>query len=1095
MKPLSNQVIKGFLASFLAVGLLFAFSTQDAYAQEAIIEGQITNVATGEPLVGANVLIEGTTLGAATDIEGQYRISVPAAQVTGQDATIIARFVGFRAGRQTITLTADVHTLDFALRVDALRLEDIVITGLVGETERARLPFSVGRVTADDMQVQTHISAATLIQGKIAGATVVQGSGRPGAAPSFLLRGPTSIDAAGRNQEPMYIVDGIILSGSMVDLDALDIENIEVVKGAAAASRYGQRAANGVIQITTRRGHAMPDNEIRYRFRTDIGTSELEGRFNLTQAHQFLMTEDGSQFIDAEGNPCDWLDCESVVAANQRPRQLTDEQGNPIFDADGDPVMAGSTWSTFQIEEYPQTFDHVDRFFDPGMFIQNYFSAEGRSGRTNFNASISHLGEDGILPGIEGYERINFRLNLDQSVRPNLSLSGTTFISRSTDDLFTESQGNPLFNLTRMPAGSDLFARDEDGELFIRPDPHNENDNPLYELLNRQWDRQRTRLLGNLTTRYTPTDWMLLEADVSYDRMTLFDEDFYDRGYRTARPTPSVNDGMVYKRDRSEEAFNTSFTATFNQEFGSLNTRTSLRYLYEDQQWNDQWNWGSELGATGLPTLHNISGTPNVRSNQGAIRSAGYFLITNFDFDGKYIIDFLVRRDGSSLFGAEERWQNYWRAAGAYRITEEPWFDINGLDELKFRASYGTAGGRPNFSAQYETYSVLRGSMSPVSVGNRNLKPELASEIELGVELGLFDRFFLDVTYAETTVEDQILRVPLAGYSGFIHQWQNAGTLESNTLEISLDAQIVRQRDFNWSARLIYDRTRQEITQLDVPAFTYGVAGQAFDAAFYAREGEQLGTFYGFRWATDCSQIPGVSSDACANNFQTNDDGYLVYVGPGNDWTDGLWGNVGTVDGESFQWGSPVIAVEEDPITGEMTNFLPIGNTMPDYRISFSMNMDYRRLGLYFLFDAEQGFDVWNQPLQWATFQDYSGIMDQRGKPEGEQKPVAYYAALYNSLSPTNTHWVEDASYVKLRELSVHYTFSQGQLSSVGLGILRGATLRVTGRNLFTWTDYTGYDPEIGRAGGDVGSAAIARVDGYNYPNYRSYNFGIEFNF
>jgi TonB-linked SusC/RagA family outer membrane protein len=1097
---------KSVIACFGLLSVVALILPMSLDAQQVVIEGTITDSETGNPLIGANVLIQGTTIGAATDEEGRYRIPVPAARVTGDEAIIIARFIGYRAGTQSIMLSAGIHTANFSLRPDFFGLDEIIVTGVLGATERTRLPFTVGRLNIEDLQVTSHISAANLIQGKIAGATVVQGSGRPGSPPSFLLRGPTAIDAGGRSQEPLYILDGAPMTASFVDINALDIESIEVVKGAAASSLYGARAANGVIQITTRRGHSQPDNTVRYTVKTDYGVSELAGTIDLTQRHEYRMNPDGTQFIGADGNPCDWLDCLTGNRPQLAGQYLDPNSSNPAF-------QARNEWTTVQENAWPTTYDQVKTFFDPGTTVQNYISAEGRSGRTNFHTSLSHTKEEGVMTGLEGFQRFAFRLNVDQAVMPNLIASGSATVSRSTDDLFPESQGTPLFTLTRTPAGVDLMAhyrwlleQQEAGvpmttlHNYIRPDPHKENANPLYEVLTREYERIRSRMLGNFNLRYTPTDWMLIESSVSYDRFSQEDADYFPIGFITARAA-STNTGHVWKYSNASEALNASLATTFTHQIGRVNNRIQARYLWWENQFRYHSGWGYDLGVSGVPSLHATGGTVhNVRSQQEQIKHSAYSFIYSVDFDGRYIGDFLVRRDGSSLFGSDERWQNYYRTAFAWRITEEPWFNIRGLDELKARYSFGTAGGLPSFVAQYETYSVLRGILSPVTLGNTNLKPEEAAESEVGLEVGFLDRFSLELVYADTEVKQQILQVPLLGYTGFVTQWQNAGTLRSNTWEATLSTQLMRTRDFNWTARLTFDRTRQMITELHVADYTYGVSGQELDVAFYARPGERLGTFYGFKWATDCSQLPGLDAAACEANFQINDDGYLVPVGEGNTWREGfsnqLWGSTVTVDGVTYTWGLPVHAFEPDRRTGELTNFLPLGNTTPDYRIAFSMNMNYKNLGVYFLLDAEQGFDILNQARQWATFEGYSGIMDQSGKPEERKKPMGYYARLYNSLAPTNTQWVEDGSYIKLRELALTYRISRRQLASIGLGTtIQGITFRASGRNLITWTDYTGYDPEVGRSGGDVGSSAIARVDGYNYPNYRVYTFGFELNF
>jgi TonB-linked SusC/RagA family outer membrane protein len=947
------------------------------------------------------------------------------------------------------------------------------------------------------------VSAGSAIQGKVAGATVISGSGRPGAAPTILLRGPTSINASGRNQEPLYIVDGVILSSSMVDIDALDIESIEVVKGAAAASLYGSRAGSGVVQITTRRGRGIQDDQVRYTVRSEIGQSELPGRFNLAQRHAYRL--DGQNFVDVQGNRAPWLQLRAQPAlAGQR--------------AVGG--AAASNWNTVQIEQWPgQTYDHVGEFFRDGRFMQNYVSAEGRSGATNYHISFSNMDESGVLPGQEGFQRNNFRLNLDQSVRPTLQLSGSAFYSRSNQDQFPENQGNPMFNLTRMPAGVNLRGcvdapqqdctgpQDRLTRLIIEPDPQQENNNPLYELLNREFEIDRGRFLGSANVRWSPLDFMSVDANVSYDRLDYGEQDYRPKGFRDIRNTAGIRDGNLVRYNSLTEALNASATATFRRTFGDLSTRTQFRYLWEQQDFEWTNTSGFRFAVGDVPTFGNIDQeTVSASSGNQPVRSDGFFAITNFDFRDRYILDALVRNDGSSLFGPDQRRHWYYRLAGAWRLSEEEFFQIPALNEFKLRAALGTAGGRPSWAAQYETYNVAGGSVTPVTLGNRELGPEQSRELEVGVDAAFLDRFVFTVNYATTETADQILLVPQPAYTGFANRWMNAGTLESNTWELSLDARILERENFSWSGRLLFDRTRQEITELNVPAYTYGVAGQNLGTVFYARPGEALGTFYGTRIAQSCADLP---TGMDCSQFAVNNDGFLVWTGgndPNRGWGTGagganLWGTQAPADlavrGVRPMWGEPIVGECVDRTTDARSTYCPLGNTMPDYSIGVSSTVNWRGFAVYGLLESVQGFSVYNQPLQWATFQNYAGIVDQTGVPEAEQKPLGYYARLYGTsgLAPS-TRFVEDASFVKLRELSVRYRFGADQLGAIPVArAFDGATLSLSGRNLLTWSDYDGYDPEVGRGGGTTGSAALARVDGYNYPNYRTFTVGLELNF
>jgi TonB-linked SusC/RagA family outer membrane protein len=1073
-------------ALLAAVLPLFGLQPSEVRAQATgTIRGTVIQLPSGEPLPAVQVVVVGTQRGTITARDGTFQIE----GVPSGPREIRATFIGFQSQTQSVTVAAgQVTTVSFELRQSILDIEEIIVTGVAGETVRGKIPFTVDRLTQAALPVPAS-NAASMIQGKVAGAIVTASSGRPGTAPSILLRGPTSINNAGRSQDPLYIVDGVILSASVADIDALDIESIEIVKGAAAASLYGSRAANGVIQITTQRGRNVAENSVRYTFRSEYGESALPGRFNLTQRHQFE-TQNG-KFVSQGGAPCDFLQCPSVRLAGQR--RL--------------PGASASAWNTIQQEVWPgQTYDHVERFFQGGVFMSNYASIAGRSGGTNYLVSFSRQDDQGILPYHDGSVRQNFRVNLDQSVRQNLTVSATALYSRSDN---STNEGN-IFQLTRMPAGVDLLAPDPNhpDALIIKPDPFNDNINPLYTMSTSQNTQNRGRFLGSLSARWSPLEWANIDANASFDRADLNSQSFRPKGFRNIQGI--AQGGSLGRTAQRIEGINASIMGSFRRQFGDLTTLTTLRYLVEVEDSYVTTTSGSEFTADGVWTFSNI---PNDRisatSSTTTTRADGLSAGMNLDFRDRYILDGLVRQDGSSRFGPNERRSVYYRMAGAYRLTEEEWFALPNMDEFKLRYSIGTAGNTPSFTAQYETYSVSGGTITPVTLGNRNLKPEFATEQEMGVEMTMFsNRVSVDLTYANTVVKDQILQVPALAYTGFSTQWRNAGTLESNTFEASLNATLVRSRAVTWTARVLFDRTRQEITELNVPAYQGGVAGQGLENVFYYRKGEAIGTFYGFKFATSCADLP---SEVDCSQFAVNNDGFLVWKGGASSpnhgwetWQDGAntrhwWGTNApfTIRGQAVQWGTPFQAQGIDRVTGEVTTFLPLGQTTPDFSVSLANTVSWRNFAFYGLLQSVQGFYVYNQPLQWATFQSYSGIMDQSDVPEELRKPVGYYDRLYGAsgLQPSSA-FVDDASFVKLREMSVRYRMGRNTLDA--LAVTRGiesATFSVTGRNLLTWTKYDGYDPDVGASGGSAGSAALSRVDGFSYPNFRTFTFGFEVNF
>ena len=1065
--------------------------TGEVYAQNGRITGVVTQSTSSQALAGAQIHLEGTSHGIVTNQSGRFLLN----DIPPGTYTLQAVLIGHSARSMPVTVAAgQTLTLNIVLEQIAISMQEIVVTGMGGATAKAKTPFEIASVNARDIPV-VGANAVSSIQGKVAGAMVVQGSGRPGSAPAVLLRGPKSINATGRSQEPLYIVDGVILGSDIVDIGGLDIDRVEIVKGAAAASLYGSRAANGVVQITTRRGRQMADQRIRYTVRSEFGQSDLPGKFDFLQHHAWKLTPDGTMFVDNNGTPCHFLDCSSPQLAGQTAGTAT----------------AGA-WNTFATNPWPGgTYDQVGRFFEGGDWMETYVSASGRTGGTNFHASFSNTNEGGVMTSQRGFERKNFRLNLDQNIREDIQLSASAFYSRSDED----PRSGALFDLTRMLAGIDLTnclgddnkiipgsnCLDNPERLLINTNPTNvESPNPLYESVARDFSRTRGRFLGAVTASYRPLDWLELSSNVSYDRFDNEDVLHTPKGYRTIAPSNTLNNGQLDYSDTRREALNANAKVTGRFSLGSnIRNTTTLQYLYEQRETESNSTNGFNYAVTGVPSLDNIDPTSlDASSSRTPIKMDGYFVITDFDIADKYVANFLVRNDGSSLFGEEERRQWYYAVRGAWRLGEEAWFPMqDALDELKLRYAFGTAGSSPSFAAQYETYSVSAGAVSPVNLGNKLLKPEFSKEHEAGFDAAFMQgRLGISVTYAHSDTDNQILPVPLPRYSGFGTQFQNAGSLQSKTWELSLDGVLLQNDNMRWSARVLFDRTRTQITKMNVPPFNYGVAGQGLGTVFYAREGEEYGTYYGVRYATSCDDLPsGMSCDG----FTVNDDGWLVWVGGGG-LASNAWGTSSdvTVRGSPVMWGTPFRGECSDRVTGNRTLSCPVGNSLPDYNMSFSSTFTYKNLTLYGLVDAVQGFDIYNQPLQWALFRRNIGMMDQTGVPENERKPIGYYDALYtvSGLLPSNV-FVEDGSFVKLREVAVSYGVTSEQLSRLpGIGrTFSGATLRLSGRNLHTWTSYRGYDPETGSGGGNTGSAAIARVDGYQYPNFRTWRLGIELNF
>jgi TonB-linked SusC/RagA family outer membrane protein len=938
---------------------------------------------------------------------------------------------------------------DFRLAVVPLTLEAVVTTGVVDPTSGTRVPFTVGRISAEDAPVPA-TNAVETIQGKVAGVTVVP-EGQPGSGTNIRLRSPTSIN---KSNAPLIVVDGVILSqsfgGSTADLEAIDIESVEVVKGAAAASLYGSRAASGVVQIRTRRGAGIPEGRTRVTARSEVGANSLPREIEWAQHHYYMVNAAG-QYVNTAGQ---------VVDRAQR-------VAKPVYARFQDVPYAGPL------------YDQVDRFFDPGQFYKNSVNVAQNAARTNWFLSLVNTREDGVVLNSGKYEQSDVRLNLDHRLRDNLSVSFSGYHSRSHR---RELYGDTFFDLINQAPDVDLRTPDPDGTPFLyQGDPEGREENPLYVLATEDHRRRRARTQGSLEGRYSPFSWLSLDANLSYDRSDRRISFFLDQGLKT-EGFALGGPGEIRDSSGTTDALNGAASANLIGRRGPLTVRSTLRGLMERESDLITLAEGEVLAVPGVRNLENAQ-QRFTRSVLEEIRSNAYFATLGADWDGRYIVDGLVRRDGSSLFGPEERWNTYYRVSGAYRLAEESWWPWPAFSEFKLRASRGTAGGRPEFNDQFETLAFLPGGgLEKQTLGNRFLKPEHATETEIGLDAILRQRYSVQLSYARSRVVDQLIQIPLAGFYGYTSQWQNAGTVEGNTIEATVEAQLIRRPNFDWTLRLVADRSRHRVTEFNRSCF------QREEIAFLCA-GETLGAMYGFRFIKSTAELPA-DVQARASEFQANDEGLVVWVGPNNSYTEGetkqLWGTSATIGSANYGWGMPIKL--RDATGSEAV--VKIGDGNPDFRFGVSNSFTWRDLSLFTLVDVQVGGHVYNQTnqrmYQWARSAD----VDQVGKPQEMKKPIEYYVALYSAADPTD-YFVEDAGYVKLREVALRYRFGRRVMNALARFGATDAGISLIGRNLLTFTDYKGYDPEV--SGADVRN--IVRLDNFVYPRYRTITGSLDITF
>ncbi len=1043
----------------VAVAALLLIGARPAWPQGTTIAGRVTDDR-GEPIAGATVALLGTSLIAATTREGRYTLQVGGDRLTGREVTLQARAIGRRPSSVTFVLTPGPHLRDFQLVPDPFRLEEIVVSGVLQETEQRKLALSVSTVSEAQLQEVPSQDPFTALIGKAPGVVVTSAAGGAPGAPAYIrLRSATSITPTSQTQQPLIIVDGLLTREGIADLNVLDIDRVEVVKGPAGASLYGSDAAAGVVQIFTRRGRNAPEGKTLITLRAEVGQTSPIRLLERNQSHHCANYDPAGDF-----------------ARNQDGTVDCDVKADGYMDL---PYPALAPWRNQQ-----------ENFMGSRGVVTTYLSLARNQGGTNLFGSWDRTGNNGLIdvPGLElkGLVRNNLRLNLDQVVSDRLDVSVGGFFAQS-DNQIPETAGGIWEELQVVPPDVDLLAPNSNGQPYqvdagrYSAMPINFAPNPLYSMSVRDVTSDRSRFQANARARWRPWPWLLAEGAYAYDRL---DEDYREITPRgTLTPGLESSTGTIAVVNMAYRSSNKSANLRGSHRVGDLAGSLTLAALMESSDRQTETSTGANFTSSGSPTLGNTDPTQQRTYHVAeTIRATNFSGGIQLDYKDRYLLDALVRTDATSLFGEDARRRTFYRASGAWRVNRD--FPIRGVDELRVRASVGTAGLRPPFEAQYETFTLNAGVIQPDILGNRDLRPAYSTEWELGFNLDLASRLSVEYSYARKTTRDQVLLAPISSASGFSAQWQNAGTLEGYSHEAAVQVLLLNNRHWSWGLGLTFDRSGSTITELAVPAFT-GAAG------FLRYEvGVPYGAIHAARFVKSCAELrqnPANSSADC-NFYEVNSDGYLIQKG---------------TQGTTKE--SPIRFVDE----AGQRNF--VVDPTPDFILGFRTTVTWKGVSLYGLLDWRRGGYIADQArirdILDGTFT--GAFFDQRGKPDGFKKTPQYYEAINNVAAEPNDWTLVDGSYARLRELSVSWTLTQRDLARLGgARWLSGVRVAVIGRNLLTFTKFPGWDPETGfpgafmaygvaarRGGPGFGDPTTARVAQPTYPSFRTVSAVLEVSF
>lgn len=1020
-----NFLHKTFRQVFCGIGILFMmffpFTVPVAYAgtaiestlnaeQQTIQLSGVVKDALGDPLPGVSVLIKGTTTGVTTDINGKFQLSASA------NATLIFSYIGFTTLEVSVNNQKDFNIV---LRESALSLDEVIVTGVASGTPKQKLGFSIEKVAGEKLLKVPATDAASALQGKVAGVRVTKSSGAPGSESDVQLRGVKMIFGS---SNPLYIVDGILTENGLADVNAEDIEAIEVLKGAAASSLYGSRAANGVVSIITKRGTGMAPGKVQVDFRTEYGKSSL-GYVPKRSKSTNRLVEGGK-----------------VNYGVTDPDQVYD---NP----------------------YPKTYDHIDQFFNPGDYFTTHLALKGttQNNKMSVYTSIQTTKEGGVVKTVDGIDRTNVRLNVDYRILDNLVFTTSNLFTRTKAD----NRANGIFGaLYRSDPGADLLATNEDGSPYLVNANKIENIvNPLYSIANSKSESTLEKIMSYFSLKYDPTDYLTFSTSYGTTRANAESLYLTPKGRLGYDLNPELGYISRSMWKDNEQAFTAD--ALFHKKFGDFNTKFKVQYLYESTYSSSLNGGGGDLGIGGL----NITST-NLSASQ-VTGSGIYKSIANniagmavIDYKDKYIFDGLVRRDASSLFGKDVRWQTFYRLSGAWRITED--FKIPGINEWKLRASYGVAGLRPPFEAQYEVFALVNGVPGNMeTLGNSKLKPAFSKEVEIGTDIYFLDRFNFSVNYSIANNTDQILKVPVTPLSGAAFQWQNAGTIQTKVWEATFNADIINDRNWNWNVGLTFDKVKQTIKKLNCTPYMLN------GTRFRIEEGIEFGVLYLDKFARSldevANQVPaGRTVDEL---FAVNNQGFVVNRN-----------QIGTIN-------ETPVKVKDDK--GNIVA-LPTKSMTPDFNLNLNTTLSFKKITLYMLWGYQNGGSIYNHSVRYTT---EPALFDQAGKPWNEVKAASYYSnggQQVGLLGWDNDVLVYDASFLKLRELSLSYDFKLPRFD-----FIKNMRVSFIGRNLLTFTKYPGFDPEGVSAdkskGVDSNSFRFESND--QYPLYRTFSGSVTLTF
>ncbi len=1042
MKSKQTSIKKRIL---LFLGIIL-FSGTHLFGQ-IMISGNISD-SNSQPLIGVNVLIKGTFKGTISDARGNFSISVP-----DQNATLVFTYVGFQQKEIQVGIN---RSLAVVLEEELRKIDELVVIGY-GTQKKIDISGSVAVVSTDDLENLPIKSAADALKGRASGVYVKSNTGQPGATPSILVRGRSSISAG---NEPLLVVDGIP-GVSWSEIDFNDVVSYTILKDAASASIYGSSGANGVILITTRRGQSLKD---KISFSYNSGWSMPPSKLDVLNSEQAL---------------------ELVKELNES-GSVTSMLGNQYISS-----MMIDTANLYHT-------DWQDEIFRVGRSNTYNLSTSGGNQNMTYYISGAYLSDKGYVIPSE-YERYNFRANLDYKFSDRLKMSTDfTFMRNSSRTVTTGDYAwNGSTMLIALNSYPFLPVYNETGGFFINPFQPNVDSPPAS--INGSFGRGYGT---NLNSKYSLTYEIFKGFSYQFD---LMNQTNFSKGssYRSRYHTDVGRQasGSASSNASQGSRWDVNNILRYQNSFGGHNIEVMGGFLI-----NSSTSHSYTVGRRGYPsdtitqvyvetsTYPGLGISYSASEGDSEYKKYSYIGRLNYNFNSTYIFQFNVRSDGSSRFGPDSRWGTFPSASVAWRASNEEFMKgIKSISDLTIKYSAGVTGndafGNYLYSSFYRAGSNHgMWNNDDVAVGytslggaapNPLLRWEETFEQNLGLDLALFkNRIVLSTEIYDKNAHDLLYNASQPPHTGFSSGWVNIGQVNTRGFDIQLTTHNISTKDFRWSTTFTLSADKNKVVDM-------GGLGDQFRGDNIVREGEPIDAMFGwemdgiFQNQDEINALRTTLPDGTIVHYQTeltapgdirfrNTDGYEV---------DSLGNMALDINGNPYI----VISANDRQI---------IGKPNPDFHFGIDNRFSYKNIEFSVFFQGVSGANILSltrrEIERMDNYFNYSAVVLNRWKYEGQDTNIPRADNLgRNDNNRTSTRWMEDASFVRLKYITVAYKIPEKYFISRGIA---GASVSVTGENLLTFTKYSLYDPEIATNGGQG-------IDMGGYPQARSFSVNVRLDF